>query len=130
MRILLLALLPFSVMANDLVYDPSSTQTILTITCTYPTDREDGTPLLVSEIAKVNFYVDDGVSGYIDAGENTTACYQTYDLTKIPVGDYNYAVTATDTDGRMSLYSPVVVHLTVKKTLPPSAPGGVSGFIE
>ena len=63
MKYLILLLLSFNAFANSLTFDPTiEGQTTLTITCEYPIEREDGIALAISEIAKVNFFVEkDGV---------------------------------------------------------------------
>lgn len=128
----LLLFMAFQATANNVTLDPTiSTQDRLTVTCEYPIEREDGTPLAVNEIAQVNFFVEkDGVGGYVPAGENTTACRQVYDMTSVPDGVYVYAVTAVDTEGRESLYSSEVVTATVKRLPNPSTPTGVTGLVD
>jgi hypothetical protein len=132
----LLLLTPFSVLAEGQIVDPDKTPT-WTITCEYPVEREDGTPLAINEIAKVEFYVSPDKSDWISAGENTTACRQVYNLTDVADGQYYYTVTATDTEGRASLFSinspdaniddPGYVALVVKRVKPPKPAMGLSG---
>lgn len=122
----LLLLLSFS--TNAVTLDPTiEGQKVFTITCKYPIEREDNTPLSIDEIAQINFFVEkDGVGGYLPAGENTTACRQVYDTTLISDGVYVYAATVVDTDGRESLYSESVT-LTIKRLVNPKPPTGVIG---
>lgn len=117
--------------ANAVTLDPTQAgQTTLTVTCTYPIEREDGTPLALNEIAQVNFFVEkNGAGGFVPAGQNTTACRQVYDMSLVPDGVYVYVVTTTDTDGRESLYSPTNVTATVKRIANPKAPTGVTGLV-
>ncbi len=125
-----LLLTSFDAYAVNLILDPTiEGQKNFTVTCEYPVEREDNTPLDVSEIAKVNFFVEkNGAGGYLPAGENTTACRQVYDISEIPDGVYIYAATVTDTDGRESIYSSAdnVVNLTIKRLASPKPPAGVT----
>ena len=115
--------------ANNVTLDPSiSGQTTLTITCDYPIEREDGTSLAINEIARVQFYVEkDGA--FAQAGQNTTACRQVYDMSAIPDGVYVYSVTAIDTEGRESAQSIEVVTALVKRLALPRSPAGVNGAV-
>lgn len=131
MKYLILLLLPFAALANELTIDPTlDGQKTLTVTCEYPIEREDGTPLTINEIAKVNFFVEkNGIGGYSPAGENTTACQQIYDMIQVPDGVYVYRATVVDTEGRESLFSSEFVTATVKRVANPNAPIGVSGSV-
>ena len=117
--------------ANEVTLDPTQAgQTALTVTCDYPIEREDGTPLAINEIAKVAFHVEkNGAGGYVPAGENMSACRQVYDMSQVPDGVYVYVVTAIDTDGRESLFSTEMVTATVKRIANPNAVTGVSGSL-
>ena len=108
--------------------DPNKTPTF-TLTCQYPIEREDGKPLAIEEIAQINFFVSTGTVGnWTPAGTNTNACRQVYDLSGVADGDYFYTATATDNDGRESVYAPEVVALTVKRIQAPKAPTGLQGL--
>ena len=129
--ILLLTLLITS-QANAITIDPTIPgQTTLTITCTYPIAREDGTLLTIGEIAKVNFFVkkSGGDGGFIPAGENTTACKQIYDMTLVADGTYIYEVATVDTDGRESVLSNEMFTAIVKRLPNPNTPTGVTGLV-
>ncbi len=105
-------------------------QSTLTISCSYPVEREDGTVLAINEIAKVSFFVEkDGIGGFLPAGENTTECKQVYDLSQVADGDYAYAVTATDTNDRVSVLSTERLTLTLKRITSPKTPTGLTGAL-
>lgn len=91
--------------AEGPVVDPTITPT-MTMTCNYPIEREDGTPLAIGEIAKVNFFVSPSLTtpDWQPAGSNDTECKQVYDLTQVQDGQYYYTGTITDTDQRESIY--------------------------
>lgn len=129
--LLLTLLISSSVLANNITLDPTvEGQKILTITCDYPVEREDGTALAIGEIAKVAFHVEkNGVGGYLPAGENMTDCRQVYDMTLVPNGVYVYVVTAIDMQKRESLYSTTNVTATVKRIANLNEVTGVSGSL-
>lgn len=115
--------------ANSITMDPTLTgQKNLTIICTFELSREDGSTIVVGDIAKASFYVDksDG-SGFVNTNADSTTCKQVFDMTKVPDGVYVYKVTETDTDGRESALSTGLVTATVKRVPNPNSPTGVSG---
>jgi len=126
---LLAILLSGGATANELTFDPTlSGETTLTLTCEYPIEREDNTPLAIGEIAKVKFFVEkDGVGGFVPAGENATACKQIYDVTQIVDGVYVYKATVVDTDGRESVMSTDFVTAMVKRLANPKSTLGLTG---
>lgn len=87
--------------------------------------RTDGTPLLASEIAKVEYMIDD-VDGNLVNPLFTVimmgGCQDTIiDLQQFPAGDYfRYAITV-DTDGLVSAVSQS--NPFTMKNAPPNAPG-------
>jgi len=119
----------FAVKANEVNIDPTvQGQTTLTVTCEYPIEREDGTPLALNEIAKVNFFVvKDGLR--TAAGSNDTECKQVYDMAVVPDGVYLYVVQTEDTGGRTSSDSDDFVIATVKRLPNPRSPTAVSGSV-
>lgn len=129
--ILMTALITVKSHANEVTIDPSiSSQDTLTISCQYPIEREDGTPIAINEIATMKFHVEaNGAGGYQPAGENTAACLQVYDMTQVADGVYVYAVTAVDTEGRVSDLSVETVTATVKRLPPTRSPTGVTGLV-
>ena len=74
------------------------------ITCQYPTQREDGTPLAQAEIAAIKLYVDCDAAGGLVFSFNSC----TFDLPSEVFGQCNLAVTAVDTDDGESERSNVV----------------------
>ena len=115
----------FMLPAWALEVDPGEKPTF-TITCDYPTEREDGTALTQAEIAQINFYVSTDQSTWTPAGFNTSACRQVYDLSQIADGQYYYAATTIDTAGRESIRS-MVVDLLVKRSSDPNPPANLQG---
>lgn len=81
------------------------------ITCTPPTEREDGTPLTLAEIANYEWWVDGAMDG------TSTAC--AYTLTR-PDGTYNVQAKTVDTGGRVSQASPGKQFTLI--TAPPNPP--------
>lgn len=129
--LILLLLIPFNIYAVNLIIDPTIPgQSTLTMTCVYPIEREDGTPLAIGEIATVKFYVEsNGVGGFVPAGSNSTACRQVYDMSAVADGVYVYVATTLDTDGRESVFSAVNLTATVKRMANPKAPTGIAGSL-
>jgi len=107
--------------------DPTITPS-KTLICEMPTDREDGTPLPLGEIAEIRFYVSMNQTRWDDAGTNTI-CLQVYDLSGVADGIYYYKASAVDTDGRESIKTPEVVTLEVKRLSPPAPPSSI-GWLE
>ena len=85
-----------------------------TITFTPPTERENNTPLLASEIGGYNVYVDE-VKNEVISPLLPIATGFTIDL---PSGAHLIQITAFDTDGRESLMA--------KAIFDPKAPTGVT----
>lgn len=82
------------------------------ITCTPPTERTDGTPMTVAEIANYEWWVDGVMDG------TSTDC--AYVLDK-PDGTYNVQAKTIDTGGRVSVASqpPKSFTLTTADPNPP-----------
>lgn len=121
----------FSALAEGPVVDPTITP-IWTVTCNYPIEREDGTPLAISEIARVEFKVSQDKTTWQPAGQNTTECKQIYDLSAVPDGQYYYTPMTVDTAGRQSVLAydadpGEVSALVVKRIANPNHPTGVQG---
>ena len=123
--------------AEGPVVDPTITPT-WTITCADPIQREDGTALAVGEIATRNFWVSTDKTSWQEAGNNSAACQQVYNLGTVADGQYYYTVSATDTDGRQSVFAidnPEnattgelgYAALVVKRLAPPKPPSGITG---
>jgi len=99
-------MLSFEAAAEGPVVDPTITPT-MTMTCNYPIEREDGTPLAIGEIARVNFFVSPSLTtpDWQPAGSNDTECKQVYNLSEVLDGQYYYTGTTVDTDARESIYA-------------------------
>ena len=94
--------------------------------CTDATQREDGSPLLASEIAKVEYYLDKE-DGNITSPELTVlmsgGCKDTFiDTKQVGTGIYFAYARTFDTDARESIASTpgVVKTITKAKPKPPS----------
>lgn len=122
--ILALLMLVVTPAIADMTIDPLITPTA-TLSCTLPIEREDGTPIAEDEIATINFYAGTTAGDYTDT-VGMTSCSMSIDVTLLTDAPYYYVVTAVDTDGRESMYSPMYT-LTVKRVKPPKAPSGLFG---
>jgi hypothetical protein len=94
--------------------------------CDNPTERVDGTPLALEEIARVEYYIDpvDGNPAPLHTVIMTGGCTDTFIDTKIfPVGDYYRYAATFDIDGLISDMSGGEV-MTLQKARPKS-PGGI-----
>ena len=96
--------------------------------CTNATQREDGSPLLATEIAKVEYYLDKN-DGDIISPEMTVimtgGCKDTFINTKqVGTGDYFIYARTFDTDGRVSVASSPGVLVTIQKARP-NPPSGL-----
>ena len=103
--ILLLLILPFSVLADDIngSFVP-------------PTERIDNTPLSASEIGGYNVYVD----GIKDLSISPLPAGATSFSLIRPGGNYLIAITTLDTDGRESEFSEVIDASIPFAPMPPS----------
>jgi len=82
-----------------------------TFTCTPPTQREDGTPLLTSEIANYNLY-EISIAGVVGAKAATfTTCGGTLPTVS---GTKRYVISTVDKLGLETLKSNMVLITTVK----------------
>ena len=82
-----------------------------TVTCDPPTERTDGTPLALSEIAEYNWLVDGSLDG------TSTACL--YTVTR-PDGIYTVTATTMDTGGLTGPESPgKLIELVTAPPMPP-----------
>ena len=75
---------------------------------TTPDEREDGTTLLISEISEYRIYYGTTEGDY-QSQVNIDVASNTVEVPQLPAGTYYAVVTAVDTEGRESLYSPEVV---------------------
>lgn len=121
-----------TVMAAEILIhaDPTKAdQDTLTLTCKYPIEREDNTPLAIDEIAYVSFWVKKDGGALEPAGTNNAECKQVYDLTDVADGEYVYVVSTTDTGGRTSIMSPDWVTLLVKRLANPRQVQDLTGTL-
>ena len=110
MKYLFLLLFSFNVFADTAV-----------ATFPPPTERENGTVLLPTEIGGYNVYVDG-----VGHASNPLLPTDTGFTINLPSGVYSIAVTAFDTDGRESVQS---IPVAVDVPFDPKAPGGVTVII-
>lgn len=89
-------------------YDTLSVN-ILGLKWTAPSAREDGSPLSPSEIAGFNIYYGTEAGDYQDQIIIDDPSAENAQVEELPPGTYYLVVTAVDTDGRESLYSPEIV---------------------
>ena len=127
--ILTASLLAVSSGVKAIDFDPTiAGQTTLTIECTDPVERTDGSTLDVGEIVNRKFYVDANGIGFVDTNtDNPNECKQVFDMTKVVDGTYIYSVTAIDSGGRESVLSPTRVTAVVKRLPNPNSPSAVTG---
>jgi len=92
--IILILLLVQPLLARDLL-----------ITWTAPTQREDNTPLLLSEIGKFNIYYGTVSGDYQDTIAVDLNFATSYEIINPPKEDLYFVLTTVDTDGRESVYS-------------------------
>ena len=86
-----------------------ATLNVMGVSWTAPSEREDGTPLQLSEIASYHIYYGTEPGDYpneIYVDDPSAVQAQEEDLVS---GTYYVVVTAIDWDGRESLYSPEMV---------------------
>ena len=125
--LLLLPLLSFSASANSLILDPTiEGQKNVTVTCTANLEREDGTPMVIGEIAYFSYYISTDGTAPVNADADTPTCRQVFNLEAVPDGVHIYQVTETDTEGRESALSATQATVTVKRLANPGDPGGVT----
>lgn len=105
--LLLIALLPLTVFAA------------IELSVTTPTEREDNTPLGLSEIAGFNVYCGATLGNYTDkiyiAGATLPDTALTLDK---PDGTHYCVATTVDIDGRESVYSEMVTLVVESKAIP------------
>jgi hypothetical protein len=81
---------------------------VLGLSWTTPDRREDGTVLLISEILEYRIYYGTTAGDY-QSQFNVDVASNTAQVPQLSAGTYYAVVTAVDTEGRESLYSPEVV---------------------
>jgi hypothetical protein len=96
-----------------------------TADCDNPTEREDGTPLSIEEIARVEYYLDP-VDGNLDTPAYTAimagGCQPTFiDTKQLSVGDYWAYARTYDTDLLDSVASTPGIPKHIQKSRPKAA---------
>ncbi len=86
-----------------------ATLNILGVSWTAPSEREDGSALALSEIASYHIYYGAKAGEYQDQINIDDPSVVSAQVEALPSGTYYLVVTAIDTDGRESLYSPEIV---------------------
>lgn len=90
--------------AEGEIINPATTPS-KTISCNYPNERTDDTALAQSEIAFVSLYAGADKAALVNVDSNSSACSFTINTTLLANGQYYYALSATDSDGRESVLS-------------------------
>lgn len=105
---------------NVIHIDPTlPNERTMTLTCTYPTEREDGTVLSIEEIAHIALYwTKDG--DRVLHGINENECKMIVNTTELDDGKYAFTVTTVDTDGRESPDSIEIVELVITRRSNPN----------
>jgi len=92
--------------------DTGSTDTNLTDNVEFswvaPSEREDNTSISLSEIASYKIYYGETKGSYNYSVTINNNSAQSYTFTNLPAGTFHFVLTARDTDGRESQFSPVV----------------------
>ena len=78
---------------------------VLAINWVAPTQREDGTPLILSEIETYNLYYGSSPGDYQNTINNSNVTTDSVYITDFPGGTYYFVITTIDTDGQESRYS-------------------------
>jgi hypothetical protein len=103
--------------------------TLQTSNCTVPATREDGSPLLLSEIAYLDFYLTQDLSapdGEPVVSDFAVSCTATFDLSTLAYGQWYLYWKTVDTGMQVSQRSTTVPFVWKVKDAPPSAPGNVT----
>lgn len=98
--------------ANDLT-SPSAQ---IDLSWTAPAERENNTPISLSEIAGYRLYFGTVQGDYLNEIEIKDSSAETYALTDFAKGTYYFVITTYDTEGRESRYSPEI-KITIWTTL-------------
>jgi len=99
------------------------------VRATPPTDRTDGTPLALTEIAHYNFYMsfDSGPVVLIGATQIQNGEFtDVIDVDAQTPGTYALSYSTVDTDGREGPLSPPLTIEILAPLAPPSPPSGIA----
>ena len=80
----------------------------ITLAWTAPVTRENGAPLSLSEIGGFRIYYGESVASYSKIADVTDGTATTATIIDVPAGNYFIVMTAYDTEGRESRFSPEV----------------------
>ncbi len=78
---------------------------VLAIVWVAPTKREDGTPLILSEIETYNVYYGNSPGDYQYKIDNSEVTTDSIHIPAFPGGTYYFVITTVTTDGLESRYS-------------------------
>jgi hypothetical protein len=78
---------------------------VLAINWVAPTEREDGTPLILSEIETYNLYYGSSPGDYQNTIDNSTVTTDSVYITNFLSGTYYFVVTTVTYDGMESRFS-------------------------
>jgi len=78
---------------------------VLAINWDAPTERLDGTPLILSEIESYNLYYGNSPGDNPFFGDNLNVTSNSIYITDFPGGTYYFVITTVDEDGAESLFS-------------------------
>jgi hypothetical protein len=81
----------------------------VTLSWVAPVEREDGTPISMSEIAGYRIYYGETEGDYINEVDVHDRDTMQFTLKDLPEGTYYIVVTALDMDGRESRYSETIM---------------------
>ncbi len=78
---------------------------VLAINWVAPSTREDGTPLLLSEIETYNIYYGSSPGDYQNTIDNSNVTTDSVYITDFPSGTYYFVLTTVTYDGLQSVFS-------------------------
>ncbi len=78
---------------------------VLAINWVAPTEREDGTPLILSEIETYNLYYGSSPGDYQDTIDNSNVTTDSVYISDFPGGTYYFVITTVTYDGLESRFS-------------------------
>ena len=78
---------------------------VLAINWVAPTEREDGTPLILSEIKTYNLYYGSSPGDYQDTIDNSNVTTDSVYISDFPGGTYYFVITTVTYDGMESRFS-------------------------
>ena len=88
--------------------DEASTAANVSLSWVAPSEREDSTPISLSEIAGYKIYYGTTPGQYTNSVDINDGIAEGYTFKALPLGTYFFVVTTYDAEGRESQYSPEV----------------------